>query len=92
MKPRPPRLSTEELRMLWRAHTDPSVRAAIIELNELRAELQRSSEVIRQIAQLHEIIRTTWREEVGGQLVALEHLKALVNDELAHAGRLPSEW
>ncbi|MDN4572020.1 hypothetical protein DBB29_00795 [Pandoraea cepalis] len=86
-----PVLSTTELRTLWRSFPDPAVRSVILEVVALREEIQRHAGVMRHISQLYLAIRATWREEVGGQLVGLEHLKALVNDELVRAGRFPGD-
>lgn len=46
---------------------------------------------MHQVGQLYEAINAVWREDAGGNLVALEHLKALVYEERERQGRLPRE-
>lgn len=54
----------EEMRLLWRAYPDPDVRRLLREVAHLRR-------VVSEVESLRQSIDTVWKEDVGGQLVAL---------------------
>ena len=64
-----------EMRKLWRANRDPSVRRVILEVVRLR-------QTMKEIEGYVAIIRA----EYGDSLVAMHKLRALIKDELQRAG------
>lgn len=87
----PPELSIAQLRRLWLANHDPMVRQAIEEVALRRAKAERNDAKMRLVEELCDLVRSAWRDEIGGQLVALEHLRAAVNDLRRLRGELPGE-
>lgn len=63
-----------ELRCLWRSYPDP-------ELRRLMLEVQRYRGVIDDIDKLYQVIHQSWREAVGGDLIALHLLKQILYTE-----------
>lgn len=78
MKPRDlPSFTTvtlPELRRLWTVYPHPDVR-------RLMLEVERSRRVLREINELYATIHQSWRENVGGNLVALHLLQKLLWEE-----------
>jgi hypothetical protein len=64
-----------ELRELYRKYQDNEDVVRII------LELQRARNQFAAIEDLRESIQKVWHEEVGGDLVALYHLRRLLQDE-----------
>ena len=56
-----------------------------------RMAAQRHDRAIREITALFEIIWQAWKEEVGSQLIAMEMLRALLNDQRCLRGELPGD-
>lgn len=81
LQPRPSDLSIDRLRSLWLANRDPDIRRALEEVAFRRAAAERQDLALREITTLFEIIRQAWKENVGGQLVAMEMLRAALNDQ-----------
>jgi len=52
------------MRVLWRRMADPDVRRVILEVQHLRA-------VLLEVEQFRIAIDAVWKQDVGGQLVAL---------------------
>ena len=73
----PPTL--EEMRLLWRAYPDPNVRRLLREIAHLR-------KVLAEVESLRESIDRIWKDEVGGQLVALYHLRIRLQAERVRIG------
>jgi hypothetical protein len=73
----PPTL--EEMRLLWRAYPDPDVRRLLREIVHLRR-------VLAEVESLRQSIDTVWKEEVGGQLVALYQLRIRLQGERERIG------
>ncbi len=63
-----------QMRSLWRSYPDPDIRRLLL-------EVQRYREVIRDIDHLYLTIHQAWRDEVGGDLVALHLLKQVMYRE-----------
>jgi len=59
----PPPIDSE-MRVLWRRMADPDVRRVILEVQHLRA-------VLLEVEQFRIAIDAVWKQDVGGQLVAL---------------------
>lgn len=91
LQPRPSELSIDELRSLWLTSRDPILRRVIEEVAFGRMASQRQDRAIREITALFEIIRQAWKEEIGGQLVAMEMLRSLLNDQRRLRGELPGK-
>ncbi len=81
--------SIDQLRSLWRMNSDPTVRAVIEELVLRRREVERLHRKLGMVGQLYRAINDAWKDEVGGKLIALEHLKALIHEEQVRSGQLP---
>lgn len=69
------------MRQLWRKHADPDIRRLLLEIDHLR-------EVLKHIEHLHASVDRVWKDEVGGQLVALEKLRPLLVAERIRTGLL----
>lgn len=67
-------VSLDELRRMW---AEPSAN----DVRRLTLEVQRYRRVIGEIDHLYRTIHQAWRDEVGGNLVALQLLKVLMSDE-----------
>lgn len=67
-------VTLSELRRLWTVYPDPDVR-------RLMLEVERSRRVLREINELYVTIHQSWRENVGGNLVALHLLQKLLWEE-----------
>jgi hypothetical protein len=76
---RPP--IVEEMRELWLKHRDPAVRRLLLEIHHLRG-------VLVEVESLRESIDRVWKEEVGGQLVALYQLRCRLHEERVRIGIL----
>ena len=63
-----------EMRRMWAEPRAEDVR-------RLTLEVERYRRVMREIDQLYRTIHESWRNEVGGELVALHRLKVLMTDE-----------
>jgi hypothetical protein len=63
-----------ELRNLWRSYPDP-------ELRRLMLEVQRYRGVIDDIDKLYLTTHQSWRDAVGGDLIALHLLKQILYSE-----------
>jgi hypothetical protein len=63
-----------EMRRMWAESRAEDVR-------RLTLEVERYRRVMREIDQLYRTIHESWRNEVGGELVALHRLKILMTDE-----------
>lgn len=81
--------SIELLRSLWRMNNDPEMRAVIEDLVAQRREVARLRRKFEMVGQLYRAINDAWKDDVGGKLIALEHLKSLIHEEQARAGQLP---
>jgi ATP phosphoribosyltransferase regulatory subunit HisZ len=69
----------EEMRLLWRAYPDPNVRRLLREIAHLR-------KVLAEVESLRESIDRVWKDEVGGQLAALYHLRIRLQAERVRIG------
>lgn len=69
----------EEMRLLWRAYPDPNVRRLLREIVHLRG-------VLAEIEGLRQSIDRVWKDEVGGQLVALYELRIRLQTERVRIG------
>lgn len=67
-------VTQRELRALWRQHADADVRRLILEVVRYR-------EVIREIDGLYKSTHQAWRDQVGGNLVALHLLLQVMTVE-----------
>lgn len=76
---RPP--IVEEMRELWLKHRDPDVRRLLLEIHHLRG-------VLVEVESLRESIDRVWKDEVGGQLVALYQLRCRLQEERVRIGIL----
>ena len=63
-----------EMRRMWAESRAEDVR-------RLTLEVERYRRAMREIDQLYRTIHESWRNEVGGELVALHRLKILMTDE-----------
>jgi len=63
-----------ELRALWKQHNDAELRRLILEVVRYR-------EVMKEIDGLYKITHQAWREEMGGNLVALHMLFQIMTIE-----------
>lgn len=63
-----------ELRRMW---ADPRAE----DVRRLTLEVARYRQVMLEIEKSYQLIHQAWREEVGGNLVALHMLKVLMTDE-----------
>lgn len=72
---------TAEMRALWRKHADPDIRRLLLEIHHLR-------NVLKEVEDLRVTIDRVWKEDVGGQLVALEKLRYLLLAERVRTGLL----
>jgi len=70
-----------EMRALWHRCADPDVRRVILEVQHLRA-------VLLDVEQFRAAIDTVWKKDVGGQLVALQRLRYLLQNERMRYGML----
>ncbi|MBN9093028.1 hypothetical protein [Pandoraea pnomenusa] len=76
---------------MWLANRDPDIRRALEEVAFRRAAAERQDLALREITTLFEIIRQAWKENVGGQLVAMEMLRAALNDQRDLRGEFPGD-
>lgn len=67
-------ITRSELRRMWAKPRAEDVR-------RLTLEVERYRRVMREIDQLYQTTHNAWREQVGGDLVALHRLKVLMTDE-----------
>lgn len=67
-------ITRNELRRMWAEPRAEDVR-------RLTLEVERYRRVMRDIDQLYQATHNAWREQVGGDLVALHRLKVLMTDE-----------
>ena len=67
-------VTRSEMRRMWAEPRAEDVR-------RLTLEVERYRRVMREIDQLYRTIHESWRNEVGGELVALHRLKILMTDE-----------
>lgn len=67
-------VTRSEMRRMWAEPRAEDVR-------RLTLEVERYRRVILEIDQLYKTIHASWRQEVGGELVALHRLKVLMTDE-----------
>lgn len=63
-----------ELRALWKRHDDPDIRRLILEVARYR-------EVMKEIDGLYKSTHQAWRDQVGGNLIALHMLLQLMTIE-----------
>jgi hypothetical protein len=70
---------TGEMRRLWRKHADPDIRRLLLEIDHLRR-------VLKEVEALRATVDRMWKEDVGGQLVALEKLRYLLVAERIRTG------
>lgn len=63
-----------ELRALWTQHQDQDIRRLVLEVVRYR-------QVIKEIDELHRSIHQAWRDQVGGNLVALHMLFQVMTTE-----------
>lgn len=63
-----------ELRTLWKQHADPDIHRLILEVVRYR-------EVIKEIDELYKSTHQAWRDQVGGNLVALHMLLQIMTIE-----------
>ncbi|MFM0175589.1 hypothetical protein PQR33_40445 [Paraburkholderia sediminicola] len=64
-----------DLRRLWvERRSDPEVRSLVLEIVRTRDRMQ-------EITRLYQVIDKCWKADVGGNLVALENLRALLLGE-----------
>lgn len=63
-----------ELRALWKLHDDPDIRRLVLEAVRYR-------EVIKEIDDLYKTTHQAWRDQVGGNLVALHLLQKVLDAE-----------
>jgi len=76
---RPPQIP--EMRDLWRRYADPDVRRLLLEIQHLRG-------VLNEVESLRVSVDRVWKEEVGGQLVALYHLRCLLQRKRERTGSI----
>lgn len=75
MKPDPkPPLFADELRSAWEQDPSPTVRKLLWEIYRLR-------QVILTVDHHFQVIARVWKADVGGRLVAMEHLRVLLYNE-----------
>jgi hypothetical protein len=67
------------MRLLWRTYPDPNVRRLLREIVHLRG-------VLAEVESLRQSIDRVWKDEVGGQLVALYHLRVRLQTERERGG------
>ena len=67
-------ITRSELRRMWAEPRAEDVR-------RLTLEVERYRRVMREIEQLYQTTHNAWRQEVGGDLVALHRLKVLMTNE-----------
>lgn len=63
-----------ELRALWKLHDDPDIRRLVLEVARYR-------EVMKEIDDLYTSTHQAWRDQVGGNLVALHMLLQIMTIE-----------
>lgn len=68
-------LTHTELRTLWTQHQNEDVRRLILEVVRYRS-------VIKEVEGLYKSTHQAWRDQVGGNLVALHLLQQIMNTEL----------
>ena len=71
-------VTKDEMRRMWAEPRAEDVR-------RLTLEIERYRRVMLEIDHSYQIIHQAWRDEVGGDLVALHHLKLLMTDERERA-------
>ncbi|BCF95403.1 hypothetical protein PPGU16_84700 (plasmid) [Paraburkholderia largidicola] len=72
---------TSEMRALWRRHQDPDIRRLLLEINHLR-------NVLREMDDLRAVVDRAWKDDIGGQLVALEKMRYRLLEERVRRGLL----
>ena len=68
-----------ELRAFWTRYPDPDVRRLILEVQRYRQQL-------KEINKLYEATHNAWRENVGGNIVALHWLQGIMCRERFRVG------
>lgn len=63
-----------ELHALWKLHDDPDIRRLVLEVARYR-------EVMKEIDDLYKSTHQAWRDQVGGNLVALHMLLQIMTIE-----------
>jgi len=71
-------ITRAEMRRMW---AEPSAN----DVRRLTLEIERYRRVMAEIDRFYQTIHQAWREEVGGNLVALHLFKALMTDEKERA-------
>lgn len=75
----PPRLTDpldiSRMRQLWKASAPGSTE------RELLLEIARLHRVLVDARNITNVIETAWRDTVGGQLVAIHHMRVLLDEE-----------
>lgn len=89
LNPKPSDLTINQLRSLWLTNRDADVRRAIEEVVFRRLDAQNKEKVLREVESLYAIIHQAWKDEVGGTLIALEWLRALLSEQRSLRGELP---
>lgn len=73
--------TADTLRALWHKYPDDAeVHNAILELVRMR-------QLLEDVEGYRSVIESCWRQDVGGKLVALDNLGALVSGERSRLGR-----
>lgn len=67
-------VTRKELRGLWKQHADPDIRRLILEVVRYR-------EVLKEIDGLYKSTHQAWRDQVGGNLIALHMLMQIMTTE-----------
>jgi hypothetical protein len=68
------RLKHRKCAIWWRRYADPDVRRLLLEIQHPRG-------VLNEVESLRVSVDRVWKEEVGGQLVTLYHLRCLLQRE-----------
>ncbi|WP_080963140.1 hypothetical protein [Pseudomonas fluorescens] len=63
-----------ELRAFWTQYRDPNIRRLLLEVARYR-------QVLDEVGRLQNSVHQAWRDQVGGDLIALHLLFKLVSDE-----------
>jgi len=71
-------ITRNEMRRMWAEPRAEDVR-------RLTLEVERYRRVILEIDSLYKTIHAAWRQEVGGELVALHLMKVMMSDERERA-------
>lgn len=74
-------VTNAEMRLFWRIIPSQS------DVKRLLLEIEHARRVLDELERMREVIDAAWKLEIGGQLVALYHMKVTLSEERFRTAR-----